>query len=348
MRSKGFIALFIYSKIELTLGTLLYNVYMEKNCLYCGTSFYVKPCRMDRTKFHTKECQIAYLKENPMPLDTRLKISKAKGGIKTETRICARKDCGTEFTCPIGSKKIYHDRACSCKTIGEQSHPSWNTGLNKDNCEALMKQSKKQSSTMKSKYANGEMRPWNEGLTAQTDPRMAKMNETLTKMRNTPGEWKDSWRAALRKGQVKAWGDGKYNRELTSPEKLTWTYLESLGYLVKHFKDISTEDPINTWYCQFPFKEAFVPDFACPDLKCVIEVHGCAIHAHDLSKCQLRGAKYGWNEFAENNRKRDRCKYSLYHRSGWKWAIIWQCEADRGDFHRIAEYLELNKKEIDL
>lgn len=272
-----------------------------------------------------------------MPQEVRNKISSTKGGIKTEKRICI--GCGIEFEVPKWSKKVYHNRQCAMKVIGSRSHHNiWNKGLGLDD-PRIKASSEKQSQTLKQRYASGELRIWNDGLTAETDERIRKLTDHLTQLRTTPGEWKDRWIESMRKGQVKAWAEGKYNRPITAPEQLTWNYLESLGYPVKWFKDIQPDDPPGTWYFQFPFFESFVPDFACPDREWIIEVNGCAVHGHDLDKCTLPGAKYGWNKFAEDNAKRDRKKYWLYNDKGWRWALVWQCEAEDGDFHRVLKYL---------
>ena len=31
----------------------------------------------------------------------------------------------------------------------------------------------------------------------------------------------------------------------------------------------------------------------------------------------------------------------MYHRHGWKWALVWECEAKNGDFHRLEKYLNI-------
>lgn len=323
------------------------NYKIKVFCSVCGKEKEINPCRVRGYKnfFCGPEHRGEFQKNKVLSEETKRKISQTKGGIKKEKRICVRPGCGIEFEVRCGSKKQYHSRECSCKTIGERSHNNiWNKGLSVSTDQRVAENIKKSSITKLKRYRSGEIVAWNKGLTAENDPRMAKLNEHLTKMRNTEGEWKEKWRESMRKGQVKAWSEGKYNRPITSPEQLTWNYLETIGFCVKWFKDSSKEDPKNTWYFQYPFEDAFVPDFACPDLKAVIEVHGCAIHAHDLEKCKMRTSKVAWNDFAQNNRKRDRKKYYLYHKHEWKWAIVWQCEANNGDFHRINKYL-LNNKE---
>lgn len=312
---------------------------MKKKCLYCGKEFYVKPCRFDRTKFHNKKCQLAYIKENPMSDEWKHNISKAKGGIKRDTRVC--KECGTTFEVESWRKNLFCGRKCAMRNTGKQSRIPWNKGLTIKNSDILKTSGSKISNTLSHKHADGTLNVWNKGLTSETDERMKKLTEHLTQLRNTEGVWKEQWRDAMRRGQVKAWAEGVYDRPITAPEQLTWDHLVSKGCNVKWFKDASEDDPANTWYFQFPFHNAFVPDFACPDLKCVIEVHGCAIHGHNLDKCKLKTAKYGWTDFAVNNSKRDRKKYWLYHNKDWKWAIVWQCEVNDNDFHRLETYLDL-------
>ena len=115
-----------------------------------------------------------------------------------------------------------------------------------------------------------------------------------------------------------------------------------MGHIVKPYSEKSDDDEENTWYHQYPFEDTFTPDFACPDLKGIIEVNGCHHHGHDVAKCQHRTAKYkrAETDYVKDNIKRDRRKYSMYHRHGWKWALVWECEAHDNDFHRIEEYLE--------
>lgn len=297
----------------------------------------VKPSRYERTKFCPgKDCHKKYRNEFGMSQEQKDKISKTKGGVKTDVRIC--EECGVEFKIEKWKKNRFHSRECGMRHVGKNTKGCWNRGLTKENNDKLADLGNKHSASMLNKYALGDIDTWNKGLT-KTDPRVAKYVQSQTNWRNTPSLAKDAWKKAMSVAQVKAHAAGKYPFTFTKPEKLTWTYLESLGYVIIEFKDKSDSDPPNCWYHQYDFFGAFVPDFVCPDLKYVLEVDGCFIHGHDLNKCKHRTAKYGWTKIAEDNRKRDRRKHSMYYRKGWKWANVWECEAELGDFHRITQYL---------
>lgn len=300
----------------------------------------VKPSLYERKHYCGMECRIKFenddLQYRKLREKINDKISQSKGGVTKDSRVC--EECGKIFEVESWRGKRFCDRKCSMRHTGKHSAEPWNKGLDISDTR-IESLSKKQSQTIKSRYDNGEIEIWNKGLTKDTDDRVASAVEKLTKLRNTDGEWKDKWREAMSKGQVKAWGDGKYSNFNTKPELLTKAYLENLGYLVKLYSEKADTDPENTWYQQYPFYDAFVPDFACPDLKMIIEVNGCMIHGHDLNKCQHRTAKYGWTKIAEDNQKRDRRKHSMYNRKGWRWAVVWECEAELGDFHRVQKYL---------
>lgn len=309
-------------------------------CNYCGKEKEINPCRFhEGKKFYCgPEHQRLGQKGRKVSEETKRKISATKGGIKTEIRICIAPDCNEKFEVPKWSKKIYHDKKCSSRHIGSQSNPAWNKGLTKESNEVLKARGERHSKWMKDQYSSGDLKIWNKGLTSKNDERMRKLTEHLTKLRNTDGEWKENWRKNMQASQVKAHAAGKYPKKFTKPERLTWAYLESIGCTVKFYYDKSDDDPVGTWYHQYPF-EKFVPDFACPDKKAIIEVDGCAYHWHDPLKCQKPEAKYGWSKFAQNIAKRDRRKHWFYHSRGWKWANVWECETKVGDFHRIKRYL---------
>ncbi len=308
-------------------------------CAVCGKPKIINPCRYKEGKrfFCNPEHQKEGQRGRTLSEATKKKISGTKGGISTEVRIC--KGCGINFEVPKWSKKIYHDRQCSSTIIGRLSNDPWNKGLTKENNERLKQMGEKHSQWLQKQYTSGKLKIWNKGLTVETDERMRKLSDHLTQMRNTEGPWKEAWRESMRKGQVKAHAAGKHPRTFTIPEQLTWNYLESLGYVVKAFSDKSDDDLENTWYHQYNFEDAFVPDFACPDQRCIIEVNGCYHHGHYSSKCNRAIYKRGNSDYVENNIKRDRRKYSMYHRHGWKWALVWECEAHDGDFHRLQERL---------
>lgn len=316
---------------------------MKKNCEQCAKEYSCRPARAHISRFCSTRCRCDWEKIHGRILLTN---KERKTRQKKPIKEFKCEGCGKQFTASGWKDRKYCTRECGCSHIGQISHHNiWNKGLSKDDPRVVSKV-KKQSQTLKDRYESGEIEVWNKGLTAETDERMARMVAAMIITRNTEGPRKEKWRESMRQGQVKAWAAGKYDRPITSPEQLTWNHLESLGYHVKWFKDIVESDPTNTWYFQFPFANAFVPDFACIDLKCIIEVNGCVVHAHDLTKCLSKGVKYGLTEFGKTNAQRDRKKHSLYYRKGWKWATVWQCEADNNDFHRLSKYLGLRQETV--
>lgn len=306
-------------------------------CCKCGRLEMIAQCRVKRKRFCSKICKDRFQCGIPKTNEVKKKISESKGGIKKETRVCA--ECNKEFEVKKWKKNRFCGRECSMRHVGKSSHHSpWNRGLPKDD-PRVIENSRKQSESLKKSYESGNAKIWNKGLTAETDSRMAALTRQWTEMRNTEGEWKDKWRESMRKGQVEAWSQGKYKNCNTKPELITKAYLESLGFNVKPYSEKTDNDPENTWYQQYPFEETFNPDFACPDLKCIIEVDGCAYHAHDTTKCSMVSDDYVWPDFTNRIVNRDKRKHSMYYRHGWKWANVWECEALNGDFHRITKYL---------
>lgn len=230
-----------------------------------------------------------------------------------------------------------------CKMIDWSSkNEVWNKGLDISD-PRVASLSSKHAATMKIRYDAGEIITWNKGLTKDTDERVAIAVVKQTEWRNTDSPEKELWRASLSAGQVKAHAAGKYPKKFTKPEKLTWSYLESLGYIVKHYHEKLDTDSPDTWYHNFPVGK-FVADFGCVGKKAVIECNGCYVHHHDVTKCKGRTVKYavdgnhgGW---CKDNIPKDKRKYSYYERNEWKWAIVWECEAVVGDFHRIEKYIK--------
>lgn len=99
-------------------------------CSNCGKVEEIAPCRAKTKKFCSNDCKIAFQTGIPKSEETKRRISEAKGGVTKEKRIC--EGCGIEFEVEKWRKNRYHSRECSMRTIGKQSHPSWNTGF--QNC----------------------------------------------------------------------------------------------------------------------------------------------------------------------------------------------------------------------
>ncbi len=238
--------------------------------------------------------------------------------------------CGTEIM--IYPSRLATRKFCSnkCKRL---LFVPWGKGRTKDNDPTLKRLAAEHSVRMKKKFKNKKQ--WNKGLTKKSDSRIAAAAIKQTKWHNTPSPARDTWKKSMSKRRIAGWRSTSF----TKPERFTWDYLINQGYVVKSYSDKSDNDPKGTWYHQYPFFDTFISDFACPDQQCIIEADGCAYHGHDPSKCKRYEAKYGWPKFAEVNIKRDRKKHWFYHSKGWKWANVWECESERGDFHRIEKYI---------
>lgn len=65
-------------------------------------------------------------------------------------------------------------------TAFKKGHKPWNTGLTKETDERVVSKSEKQSRTVKQKFNDG-YKVWNDGLTKETDPRVANISAGLKK-----------------------------------------------------------------------------------------------------------------------------------------------------------------------
>ena len=236
-------------------------------------------------------------------------------------------------------KPNYCSRQCSCKVTGRKSTQPWNKGLTAYTSSKVKILGDVISAIHKKSYSSGNRTVWNKGLTKETNSSLAQASITMSKTRNTPGPWRDWWKSQMSKGQVKAHAAGKYPHTFTKPEKDTWAYMTSIGLSVKKFEDIDPSDASGTWYHQVPIGEYWVADFACISSKQIVECNGCYIHGHRLDKCEHRTAQYGWSDISKRNRKKDIIKTAAYVKEGWTYALVWECEAERGDFHRVDKML---------
>lgn len=240
--------------------------------------------------------------------------------------------CGGEFK--IHKYRIKEGKQNFCSNVCRGrwiaiNRGVWNKGLDPNDPRALAK-AHKQAATLKSKFQSGALKQWNVGLTKETDPRVANYVAKQTEWRNTEGPEKDAWRKAMSVGQVRAHAAGKYRCSFTAVERRVWRWLKEQGFLVRRWKYRRPDDPPNTWYAQYPLEGTFVPDFACPDQKQLIECNGCAIHGHDPTKCKHRCVQYGWATVVDGNRKRDRQKFNFYQRKGWRCKVVWECQDNEG------------------
>ena len=99
----------------------------------------------------------------------------------------------------------------------------------------------------------------------------------------------------------------------TKPEIAVRKLLHSMGYRFRlHRKDLPGS-----------------PDIVLPKYKTVIFVHGCFWHRHE--NCKYASTPKTRKEFWENkfncNKKRDQKIQKEIIDLGWKFIIIWECEA---------------------
>jgi DNA mismatch endonuclease (patch repair protein) len=72
------------------------------------------------------------------------------------------------------------------------------------------------------------------------------------------------------------------------------------------------------------------PDLVFPRRRCVIFVHGCFWHRHQLATCKLARLPKSrldfWREKLEGNRLRDRENEMRLALLGWRHLVLWECE----------------------
>ncbi|WP_274617395.1 very short patch repair endonuclease [Bradyrhizobium oropedii] len=86
---------------------------------------------------------------------------------------------------------------------------------------------------------------------------------------------------------------------------------------------------------------AGTPDLVFPRWKTVLFVHGCFWHLHHCERARLpkTNADY-WTEKLQRNARRDKAARRLLKRSGWRSAIIWECQVkDAAKLDRILQRL---------
>jgi len=109
----------------------------------------------------------------------------------------------------------------------------------------------------------------------------------------------------------------------TIPEIQVRSLLHSLGYRFRlHYSDLPGR-----------------PDIVFPSRNKVIFVHGCFWHQHArCSDCHIPKSNSSyWLEKLNANRARDRRNRMKLRRLGWKYEVIWECEAH--DVERLVRRL---------
>jgi DNA mismatch endonuclease (patch repair protein) len=114
----------------------------------------------------------------------------------------------------------------------------------------------------------------------------------------------------------------------TVPERLVRRVAEELGLKYRlHSKDLPGS-----------------PDLVFPDKRKVVFVHGCFWHLHTncaLARMPKRNLKY-WRPKLTRNKARDRKNKSDLTRHGWRYVVIWECQAKdlSSTSRRLANFLE--------
>lgn len=83
------------------------------------------------------------------------------------------------------------------------------------------------------------------------------------------------------------------------------------------------------------------PDLVFPRWKTTLFVHGCFWHQHHCERARLpkTNADY-WTKKLQRNAQRDKAARRLLKRSGWRSAVIWECQAkDAAKLDRILRRL---------
>ena len=117
----------------------------------------------------------------------------------------------------------------------------------------------------------------------------------------------------------------------TRPEMTVRIFLHSQGFRFRlHRKDLPG-----------------VPDIVLPKYKTVIFVHGCFWHRHPncrFATMPKTNIKF-WNNKFESNVARDKKNETALKASGWHVLIIWECELNVENLHRLASIID-NKREL--
>lgn len=69
------------------------------------------------------------------------------------------------------------------------------------------------------------------------------------------------------------------------------------------------------------------PDVVLPRYQAVVLVHGCFWHGHECNIFKWPSTRREfWRKKINDTRKRDSVNFAKLHESGWRVAVIWECE----------------------
>ena len=84
------------------------------------------------------------------------------------------------------------------------------------------------------------------------------------------------------------------------------------------------------------------PDIVLPKYRSAIFVHGCFWHQHPGCKDAVMpksNSKF-WETKLDGNRARAKRNAAALTRSGWRWAVIWECTLREGKGRKMPSVLE--------
>lgn len=99
---------------------------------------------------------------------------------------------------------------------------------------------------------------------------------------------------------------------MTKPERIAKKILESLGYIVKHYKEAEPHDAKNTFYQEMPFGKKRL-DFAMLTSKIAIEVNGSYWHAEMTNSVSVTQLK---------QKIKDAEKKTSLQKDGWRTIVL--------------------------
>lgn len=74
------------------------------------------------------------------------------------------------------------------------------------------------------------------------------------------------------------------------------------------------------------------PDLVFPRWKTALFVHGCFWHQHNCERARLPKTNVDyWTKKLQRNAQRDKAARQILKRSGWRSAVIWECQAKDAD-----------------